>query len=1217
MPHLEPTYLRYIYDGLVKGSIHPENAAELPEGLIGLYEEAFDERTSVVERQKLLQRFAIWALLKKEVSAAFVAEVLGDTEDEIQDFISKYSAWFNSPESGKYQLYHERLKVYLLQKLKGDEALNFNSKIIGILKNRLFDKNFSEFATYGLQFLGDHLYIEIFQKKTFKNFISSCVRKDFYERQYEVSNAFVWSKSPIIRALQLATYFKDSDAIFELSKSLVYLSNKEKESLSQIHVLLDQDKEEIVLTRLNSILDGTKDKYITSYIFHLLSILYLVSTRNKESKVQTIRRFVENIETNFTEDQGIINQSLLFPERLTIQLMVNLTELYIDPTFIFKRCSSIDFNQNNLKGFNLKQLKLLYKVVLKFFPDKEINLLVCASKSLISQKNKADFFIKKIEIVLERSRNFVEESLLYNTTYDYSLIDLIPESILEKTANRRVINFCCENYLNLGTNKLPNICYQAFFEIEKIENVDELLPLPNIELTKILDVSSLVLLSEKLSAHYKSNNDDTVQTNKRCQEKIISCLVNQGFVLSSFEKIIKQYQFEKNLLFYLEVLNPNKTIEIDWQKIKKLDAPSISDSNIDWIEKAISTIQDSTRNSWHIEFELILAINLFLKAKIKVPLFNQELYDQIYDGLKKIEKIDYKSNRNFETFYIFQYLVFKCFDLESILRLINDSKFKGTRHDIYRFLICYYLSIADFKNAWSIVSFKNTLEDQSKGSPINQIFNDLLLVSDLSFQIGDEHFEFIINFLKLKKLDSDRERFSEFKLMVDLLSKSIELSSAMIGKIHEIVKNKFSGFNNYTWKILASKYYTERIDIDIMQLFNHYHSQSTNFNKINSDELNAFRMNSELLRFELLNSKFIKKKVAIHCLKNGMKDYFLSNNLHKENLFSESELISYSTLQMNLDNIGIFVSLIHAFKDEYNQLAFKNELHYFLCKNSLDTSVIKLKSNEERKSHEIIISAITSLKSPKNSTHKLFACIHELNNIEDDELDFETGEVFDGNEEKVKSLYFIISNLWKIDKKKLANEYLREAFKYCLKMEYDTEKLIWHRKLEYLAVLILDENDFESLINSKLHKKERISAEMIDRIFKENISSLISKILDSNHLDRSLMRLLVASYLKYNTIEDVFLFSNQFRIHSNKISWRNQLLEELYIVGQDFNGKVSFENYFIVYNSSGSMKVLEQMLKYEFLKEINSTKDKEILYSKYSDFLTKGEIQTIMNNYHA
>lgn len=90
MPQLEPTYLRFIYDGLVKGSIHPENAAELPDGLIGMYEESFDVRTSVVERQKLLQRFAIWALIKKEVSAAFVAEVLGETEDDMTMELNRF-----------------------------------------------------------------------------------------------------------------------------------------------------------------------------------------------------------------------------------------------------------------------------------------------------------------------------------------------------------------------------------------------------------------------------------------------------------------------------------------------------------------------------------------------------------------------------------------------------------------------------------------------------------------------------------------------------------------------------------------------------------------------------------------------------------------------------------------------------------------------------------------------------------------------------------------------------------------------------------------------------------------------------------------------------------------------------------------------------------------------------------------------------------------------
>jgi hypothetical protein len=72
--HLEPTYLRYIYDGRVKGSIHPENTAELPKGLIGMNEEAFDE--------------------------PFVAEA----EAVIQEFISTDSARFNSSESGKYQL---------------------------------------------------------------------------------------------------------------------------------------------------------------------------------------------------------------------------------------------------------------------------------------------------------------------------------------------------------------------------------------------------------------------------------------------------------------------------------------------------------------------------------------------------------------------------------------------------------------------------------------------------------------------------------------------------------------------------------------------------------------------------------------------------------------------------------------------------------------------------------------------------------------------------------------------------------------------------------------------------------------------------------------------------------------------------------------------------------------------------------------------------------
>jgi len=158
MSHLEPTYLRYIHDSLVKGSIHPENAADLPDGLIGLYEEAFDERTSVTERQKLLQRFATWALLKKAVSASFVAEVLNETEENILNFIASYSAWFNSPEIGKYQLYHERLKVYLLQKLSEGEVSALHEKLISRLERAIEEQKADEFEWYGLEFIGDHYF---------------------------------------------------------------------------------------------------------------------------------------------------------------------------------------------------------------------------------------------------------------------------------------------------------------------------------------------------------------------------------------------------------------------------------------------------------------------------------------------------------------------------------------------------------------------------------------------------------------------------------------------------------------------------------------------------------------------------------------------------------------------------------------------------------------------------------------------------------------------------------------------------------------------------------------------------------------------------------------------------------------------------------------------------------------------------------------------------
>jgi hypothetical protein len=232
MPHLEPTYLRYIYDGLIKGSIHPENAAELPEGLIGLYEEAFDERTSVVERQKLLQRFAIWALLKKEVSAAFVAEILGETEDEIQDFISTYSSWFNSPESGKYQLYHERIKIYLLSKASSYEILALSNKVLEFLKT---DLSISEHIDYKLRFYLDHLALHSYESVYSKEVLDHIVHQnDFWDTSFSVLKSTQPAIENIRNLILFSVYKQDWKLLYRCTQVILYMEQKNDSLCEQI-----------------------------------------------------------------------------------------------------------------------------------------------------------------------------------------------------------------------------------------------------------------------------------------------------------------------------------------------------------------------------------------------------------------------------------------------------------------------------------------------------------------------------------------------------------------------------------------------------------------------------------------------------------------------------------------------------------------------------------------------------------------------------------------------------------------------------------------------------------------------------------------------------------------------------------------------------------------------------------------------------------------------
>ena len=204
---LDPTYLRTIYDGLNSGALNKDNASALPMGLVGMYDAEIPPVSSVNNRKRFLDFFAVWALLKKEVSLEFILPLLeGWTEVQLLDYMAKYSKWFNSPVPGKFELYHERLRVFLLQKISNNQIKEFN-KSICIHKN---DEN-----EYLILYKIDHQIILSYFDLEYYKLVKEVVLQIKFKHSDDNENYLAkkrWYKDASI----LGGYFKDFNFIQKL-----------------------------------------------------------------------------------------------------------------------------------------------------------------------------------------------------------------------------------------------------------------------------------------------------------------------------------------------------------------------------------------------------------------------------------------------------------------------------------------------------------------------------------------------------------------------------------------------------------------------------------------------------------------------------------------------------------------------------------------------------------------------------------------------------------------------------------------------------------------------------------------------------------------------------------------------------------------------------------------------------------------------------------------
>ena len=197
MNKLEPTYLRYVYDELGRGSLSSDNASSLPHGFIGLFEKEFSSDIPISQRSSTLRRLCLWALLKKAVSSEFVSEVLKENTDSTKALIDTYSKWFNSPEPGKYVLFHDRLRSYLIQKLSDHEVQEINEQLIAYLEQSLESSIGEESALYALEHLSTHMAVDSHLENNYKRLHAFVNREDLWPRQVRASKEYKWSQKAI------------------------------------------------------------------------------------------------------------------------------------------------------------------------------------------------------------------------------------------------------------------------------------------------------------------------------------------------------------------------------------------------------------------------------------------------------------------------------------------------------------------------------------------------------------------------------------------------------------------------------------------------------------------------------------------------------------------------------------------------------------------------------------------------------------------------------------------------------------------------------------------------------------------------------------------------------------------------------------------------------------------------------------------------------------
>ena len=338
MSVIDPTYLRNIYDSLLSNTLHKDNASALPLGLEGIYEEYLPTASCIKERQKFLDFFSAWALLKKEVSAAFVSQVLGWTVEHVMDYISKYSKWFNAPLTGKYTLYHERLRSFVLQKISHAKFTDCNEDVINLGKEALRKRSYDELEQYALEYQSTHMLIQAMETGSLDLLKELAYNTAHWTRQIEISKGFEWSKCMLNDVMLCASKFEEDEAV-ECALNIVDLYHMEQNDATRIVELVAKNDVEAALQRIESFGGNDKKGLRRKFVLYMLCLMELTLLKSTDNLLRkdAIDKLLKHLDDNLPLDHSVLVWDDFFSSFLMYQMASSWAALDLNYLVVYKR----------------------------------------------------------------------------------------------------------------------------------------------------------------------------------------------------------------------------------------------------------------------------------------------------------------------------------------------------------------------------------------------------------------------------------------------------------------------------------------------------------------------------------------------------------------------------------------------------------------------------------------------------------------------------------------------------------------------------------------------------------------------------------------------------------------------------------------------------------------------------------------------------------------